>query len=72
MAKEWPCVLAVSRLALAVSGRSFASCGAHATWFSVGSGLGLTWSDTGLVRCCAGRTSVDTSRVWSGKGRIRP
>ena len=51
MAKEWACVLAAARPAeLAVSARSSAWCGAHATWSLVGSGQGLTWSDTGLVQ----------------------
>ena len=65
-------VRAAARLELAVSARSFVWYGAHAAWFLVGSGQGLTWADTGLVRCCTGRTSVDTSRVWSSTGRIRP
>ena len=72
MAREWAYVRAAARLELAVSARSSAWYGAHAAWSLVGFVRGLTWSDTGLVWCYTGRTSVDTSRVWVGRGRIRP
>ena len=65
MAREWAYVLAVARLELAgarlelaVSARSSVWYGAHAAWSLVGFVLGLTWSDTGLVRCCTGLTSL--------------